>query len=81
MQAIRCAEKCYGMSQTFCTVAAVSCDHLSLFSFFSPCSSSMCECVQPSKWRLQKKGKPVRDPSCCSLSLSDLQKLYVVSAS
>lgn len=50
----RCAEKCYGISLTFFTVTTVFCDGFSLF-FFSPCSSSMCECIQPLKWRLQKK--------------------------
>lgn len=40
---------------SFFTLVTVFCDHLSLFSFFSPCSFDVCECMQPSKWRLQKK--------------------------
>lgn len=72
-------EKSYGISQRLLIVATVFCDCLSLPSFSSSCFTNMCEYIQPSKWRLQKKGKPVRDPSYCSLSPSNLEKLYVVS--
>lgn len=72
-------EKSYGISQKFLIVVAVFCDYLSLPSFSSSRFSRMCESVQPSKWRLQKKGKPSRDPIYCSLSPSNLEKLYVVS--
>lgn len=63
-------------------VAAVFCDSLCLF-FLSPCFCSMCEYIQPSKWRLQKKGKAFRDPNYCFLSFwlwdFDLQKLCDLS--
>lgn len=72
-------EKSYGISQKFLIVATIVCDCLSLPSFSSSCFTNVCECVQASKWRLQKKGKPVRDPSYCSISPSNLEKLDVVS--